>query len=420
MYNYSFLLNKKLTMIYLLSLSLSFPLNSFAQSRIRKTSTSSSRTTSKNIRSSNTNTATATSTSSSISNSDVSKSTIDTSSINKYNCENFYTKCMDQFCFNNSNGRCNCKDVNNFNNANSNCNYILQACPSISDDIISSFKRYASNDCIDYNLSQNSSDNKNINNYLASTLACLSPKCSENFVDCFDQDNFDVRFEACKFSYADLDDTTELKELIQKSFNSYKEKFCNDMFGTFKDGTCYLSIGIGVASGDIKSIKEFEIGDKIICSSDFFNTSLGEKNEEKLKSIKNLTLTGISLLQQGLSIAGTAVQSKYEVGKKITSDTDYVLDTNGNKSYITYIEGTGKTKMGTAGKQAISLGVLNSLNSALGGVEDVYNLANKDYSYSGKCFVIKNNIPHELFPEDETVAYKLRWAENWKDEIYAN
>ncbi len=422
MFNLLNLHNKNYWNFFILLLSLNIPLTSFAQTRTRKANAKTS------IRVSNKNVRTASSSqviNQSSQNKIDEEQKIDVATITKYNCEDLYNKCMNQTCYNSSNGRCACKDITKFNNANDNCKYIIDACPSLSKNIIETFKRNASNDCLDYSLALNAeqTQTKNINNYVANTLACLQPKClgnkKDDFVGCFDEDNFNVRFEACKNSYSDCNNIDELKNLINKSFLSYKKNYCNKMFGTFKDdGNCYLLIGIGVAGKDIKAKKEFKIGDKLICSSAFFNTSMGEKIDEKLVSIKNLTLNGISLLQTGLSVASAAVGSKKEVGEKVESETDFRIDSNGNKVPIQYIKGTGKVIMGAEGKQAIAMGVLEGLNTMVNSVGDVYNLATKDYSYTGKCFVIKDGIPHELFPEDDTIAYKLRWAENWDDEIY--
>ncbi|MGN0929508.1 MAG: hypothetical protein ACI4N3_02610 [Alphaproteobacteria bacterium] len=328
---------------------------------------------------------------------------IDVSTITKYNCEKLYNQCMNKTCYNKSNGRCDCNNQTKFNEANKLCEYITNACPSQANDIVKTFARNASNDCRSIALAKNEDNLKNINNYLADTLACLKPKCRANrtdeFAGCFDEDNLKNRLEICKNSFSGVSDLDEFNKLIQQSFLTYKEKYCKEMFGTLKeDGNCYLTIGIGVASGDIKKTKEFKTGDKIVCSSKAFNTSMGEDTASKLSSVKNITLSGLSLVQQGLSIASTAVGGK-------TAKT-----VNGVQTVTT--SATAKTIVGSE--------VLGMASTALGSVEDIATLAKKDYSYTGKCFVINNGKAHELFPENDDIAYKLRWAESWKEQVYEN
>lgn len=358
--------------------------NSVTYSQTRNRKSSSGARISSKTNSRNTSTKTITTTTATTRQTTSVNQEIDVSTITKYNCENLYNQCMNKTCYNSNNGRCDCNQQSNFDKANENCKYIINACPQQSDDIIKTFARNAASDCRNVSLAANNPNFKNINNYVADTIACLKPKCRANkaddFVGCFDEDNLNNRLEICKNSYRDVTDIAELKKLINKSFLNYKKVYCDKMFGTLKDdGNCYLTIGIGVAHGDIKKTKEFKTGDLIVCSSDAFDTSMGENDAKKLKHIKNVTLSGISIVQQGLSLASSA----------------------------------------TAGsKENMLLDSLNILNSGLGAVEDIYSLATEDFSHKGKCFVITKGKAHELFPENNNIAYKLRWAENWDDTIY--
>lgn len=373
--------------------------DSNAQKKARKTSSASTRLTKASRVNSSANTP--------ITDTDKPKSTdnssgkeIDVSTITKYNCENLYNQCMNKTCYNASNGRCNCSQQAKFDEANKLCEYITNACPSQASDIVKTFARNASNDCMSVALTNNKGNFKNIHNYVADTLACLKPKCkqskTEEFVGCFDDDNLKNRLEICKSNFSEVSDLDEFYKLIQESFLTYKQKYCNAIFGTLKeDGNCYLTIGIGVSSGDIKKKKEFKTGDKVVCSSKWFNTSMGDDTVQQIKLIKNITLASVSIMQQGLSMASSIASSSSSTGKKSASAN----------------AGTALT--------AVS-GVLEMASTALPIVQDSYTLATTDFSYTGKCYVISNGTPHEMFTEDDTIAYKLRWADNWSDTIYEN
>ena len=379
--------NKKYTISLLVIASImSYTIPSNSQTRNRKSTSGNARVstkTSSNSRSSLTKSTTSSAVQKMTETSSIQE--IDVSTITKYNCENLYNQCMNKTCYNSSNGRCDCNQQTNFDKANENCKYIINACPQQADDIIKTFERNAASDCRNVNLAANNENFKNINNYVADTISCLKPKCkankSDEFAGCFDDDNLTSRLETCKSSYNGVTDMNEFNKLINQSFFNYKKVYCNKMFGTLKDdGNCYLTIGIGVAKGDIKKTKEFKTGDYIVCSSKFFNTSMGKDEAAKLKHIKNITLSGISMVQQGVSLAGNI--SAY---------------------------GANATTV---------VNVLNIANTGLGAAQDVVELATKDFSYSGKCFVINDGKVHELFPENNDIAYKLRWAENWDDTIY--
>lgn len=361
-----------------------------------KTASSSVRTSSRTITSINKNTPTE--------NTSSNNQEIDVSTITKYNCENFYNQCMNKTCYNKSNGRCDCSKQAKFDEANKLCEYITNACLSQANDIVKTFARNASNDCMSIALANNEGNFKNINNYLADTLTCLKPKCRANktdeFAGCFDDDNLKNRLEICKSSFSEVSDLDEFYKLIQQSFLTYKQKYCNEMFGTLKeDGNCYLTIGIGVASGDIKKTKEFKTGDKIVCSSEAFDTSMGEDTAKKLSSVKNITLSGLSLVQQGLSMASTITGAKN-------------AKTNNN--------GVQKVSTDAYAKVSITSSSLGALSTTLESVQDIQALATNDYSYTGKCFVINKGKAHELFPENNDIAYQLRWAEKWSDTVYEN
>ena len=322
---------------------------------------------------------------------------IDISKITKYNCEEFYNQCMNKTCYTNSDGRCSCSKMEKFNKSNSSCQYILDACPAQAQDITKTFARNASNDCRDFALMQNEPTGKNIHNYVAKTLECLKPKCrskTDNFAGCFDEDNFENRFQICKNAYKDLDDTTKLKSLIMQSFLDYKKKFCKDMHGSLNEnGECYLTIGIGRTAIDIKAKKNFKIGESLVCSSKFFNTSMGQKDIAILKHAKNITLASLQTLSQMMSTASSMASSASNNG--------------GDVSAAGWVSGAG--------------GLLGTVSTATPIVTESMQLAMGDFSNDdGGCYVLYNGHAIPLFMENDSVKYELRWSESWNETGLAN
>ena len=359
-----------------------------------------------------------------------SVSDIDVSQVNKYNCETLYNKCMNQFCFSETNGRCSCNTTTNFNNANKNCEYITQACSSQANDIVEKYMRNAKSDCSSYTMASMSSEQTSLSSVLSNVIECLRPKCKANrndeFAGCFDEDNFEAKLEMCKSEFENVSDLDTLKSMLNESMLTYKQKYCDSILGTMKsDGECYLTIGIGPSYKSIKKTKEFKIGDDVVCSENAFGTDLGESKHQKLRYYKEFALLGMNLIQSGLDIA-----AKYQDGKRDTADKSSleVIDVKDNNNervghQLSVYEGSGTLKssysLADAGGDAVASLLSDPENTAMvimGAIE----LSNADYSYSGACYVIKGDQVQKLFDADDNYYYKLRWTENWNKNMYAN
>ncbi len=391
------------------------------------------------------------STSSATKNSDIKKTDIsnneevkDTSHITKYNCETLYNKCMNQKCYTPTNGRCSCNVEEKFNSVDAECKYIYNACPNLAKDIVDTYKRSAKSDCSNFTISNIKNTNVSLSNILYELTTCMKPKCkskSNEFVGCFDTDNFEKKFDACKKVYENKssEDIALLKEMFKDSISSYKEKYCNEIYGTIKnDGECYLQIGFGASFKTIQKVKEFKVGDNVICSENEFGTELGESKQQKLRHIKEIVLTGVDIAQKGTAFAGRIVGSmteKIDEKSKQTIEkveTKTTVDANGNTStttkgtgtYMNVYKGSGQLTSSMSGIESINavtegMNVLVGSEHLAGGIGAVFALKEGNFKYKGYCFVIKGDIKKELFGASDDYYYKLRWGENWNEAMFS-
>ncbi|MBP3615682.1 MAG: hypothetical protein J6J27_02095 [Alphaproteobacteria bacterium] len=347
----------------------------------------------------------------------------DTSNITKYNCETLYNKCMNQTCYKESNGRCDCNNTSVFNQADEKCKYIYNACPNLADNIISMYKRNAKSDCSSFAISDIKNTNVSITNILSNLISCMKPKCkskSNEFVGCFDEDNFEKKFEVCKSTYTGVSDIALLKSMFKNNLNEYKKKYCDEIYGTIKsDGECYLNIGIGASFKTISKIKEFKVGDHVSCSESDFGTKLSENKSQKIRHIKEIVLTGLDFVQKGLSIASKIASGKKE-GHGKEAEKKYLTDENGNKTnqFMEVYKGSGELISTRDWNDNLEIGLegFNALAGSqhlAGAIIGIDALNNQDFSYSGYCYVIKGDTVKELFPASDDYYYKLRWGENW-------
>ncbi len=321
----------------------------------------------------------------------------DTSNITKYNCEILYNKCMNEFCYKSDNGRCGCNDNKNFNAADEKCNYIYKACPNLENDIISTFKRNAKSDCSNIAINDVKNSSVSLSNVLAELKICMRPKCKSKFnefVGCFDEDNFEKKFKACEKVYSKAQDIDLLKSMFKDDFAVYKKKYCDEIYGTIKsDGECYLTIGFGPSFKTIQKTQEFKVGDTVRCSENSFGVALEESKAQKLVHIKEIVLTGLNFLKNATAFAGTIAGA-----------------TEQNS------EGKLESSMGAGEILTGSLGTLGTLTGAIGGV---IALKEGDFKYSGYCYVIKGTTVKELFGASDDFYYKLRWDENWNNAMFS-
>ena len=307
----------------------------------------------------------------------------DTSNITKYNCEILYNKCMNKKCYSNTNGRCSCNEQTKFNIADNECKYIYNACPGLADNIVATFKRNAKSDCSNFVIAEMKETKTALSNILVDLKACMKPKCksrSMEFLGCFDEDNLEKKLKNCEKVFANANDKNMLKEMFKDSLKDYKKKYCDEIYGTMKDdGECYLTIGFGPSFKDIKSKKEFKIGDNVFCSEEEFNAKLGESKHQKLRYAKEIALTGIDMVKGAANM---------------------VMDIKAGNTNAIDLTSQGLNTL--VGSQHLG-----------GAIEGVIMLKDGDFSYSGYCYVMKGTTVKELFGASDEYYYKLRWGEDW-------
>lgn len=319
---------------------------------------------------------------------------MDTSGITKYNCETLYNKCMNEYCYSDQNGRCGCNEIAKFNSADAECKYIYSNFPNLEKDIVATYKRNAKFDCSNFVISDIKNTQVSLSNILANLTTCMRKKCkskSEEFVGCFDEDNFEKKFELCKNTYENASDKELLKSMFKDSVKDYKKKYCEEIFGTIEsDGECYLNIGFGPSFKDIKKKKKFKVGDEIICSEKEFGTTAGSSKVVKMQAVKEITLFGADALGAVLNSTSSLVGNDW-------SEKGFGLGT---------LDATTETLNLAAGALGSS-----HLGGMLMGVE---TLKDKDAgAYTGYCYVIKGDIVKELFEASDEYYYKLRWGDDW-------
>jgi hypothetical protein len=341
------------------------------------------------------------------------KREFDVASITKYNCGEFYGKCMGKTCYAKGTGRCQCGNppAGKFDEANGKCAYIVEACPSQADDIVRSYVRNASQDCKSYAM-DNSEGVRSAASILPELVSCMRPKCradrTNDFVACFDEDNKNLMLQKCAGLYEGRKDAELLLDMFEKSMASYKKKYCDEMFGIIEDGQCILTIGIGVTAKAIKKSMNFRVGDVVRCSSSNFGVDLGDADAlMKKRAVRNIALTGVRLLGAGLSAASTVYGAKrYDVEfKDKKEDMDPVVV---------------ERKSGNVGLLVTEQVMGDVLAEAVNSAGDIVVLAMESRKYEGKCYALKDGGKQakELFPESDEVYYKLRWSDSWQDQTF--
>ena len=380
---------------------------------------------------------------------------VDIAEVNRYNCESFYFKCMNQFCMDEKNGRCGCSDATKFSSSNKQCSYILEVCPSKLNDIVKNYKNGITTDCNEYALNKNrNAPSSSLSNVLAELTACMKPKCVANrtndFVGCFDADNLEKKFEACKGTHQNISDVNLLKEMLVKSFVSYKQKYCDEIHGTLKaDGECYLKIGIGASPKMIAKTKEFKVGDNVFCSESAFGVDLGDEEYRKIKYKKEIALFGMDLLKTGLNVASNIVgqhasadEMRMEANKETEKATKLkqatengiangIIGEDGKKKIddkINEFEGNATLLKSAAdsmtGGVETTRNVLTGIQGVMGSqhlagaIGGIMQLNSEDFKRKGYCYVImKNNLAKELFEMSDEYYYKIRWTPQWSESM---
>jgi hypothetical protein len=327
------------------------------------------------------------------------KREFDAASITKYNCGEYYGKCMGKICFAKETGRCACGNpaAGKFAEADAKCGYITAACPAQAGDIVRNYVRAASNDCKSY-VFEHDEGGKSTTSRLAELVSCMKPKCragrTEDFVACFDEDNMRLKLAECAPVYEEERNLGILLEMFESSMAGYKKKYCDEIFGVMEGGECVLTIGIGVTAKAIKQSMKFRIGDTVKCSSANFGADLGSMDDlMKKKSIRNLAVTGVKLVGTGFSTASRIAESKVQS----VSSAGNIMESESTTGLI------------------VTEGILEGLSKVAQNTGDIIVLAMEGRKYSGACYALKDggSQAKELFPEDDEVYYRLRWTDSW-------
>ena len=328
----------------------------------------------------------------------------DISNITKYNCETLYNKCMNEQCYLPTNGRCSCDNNEKFTKADEKCGYIHNACPNLENDIVATFKRNAKFDCSNFAVADIKNTQVSLSNIIADLKVCMQPKCKSKgneFVGCFDEDNFEKKFKTCEKVYSKAKDVDTLKSMFKKDMALYKKKYCDEIYGTIKaDGECYLQIGFGPSRKVIQKVKEFKVGDTIICSESSFGVALKESKAQKIRATKEIVLAGFGLVENVTGFAGQLMGSMQE--DKTTGKLKYAGD------------GVDLANDIIAGTSAVT-----NNSHLVGAIGSVIALKEGDFKYNGYCYVLNGNAAKELFGATDDFYYKLRWDESWNTGMFS-
>ena len=320
--------------------------------------------------------------------------------ITKYNAAEYYGKCMQKSCFKPENGLCQCRDANRFKAADSGCRYIAKALPYLEDEIVGDFQRKAANDCVSFIIAENNKAidaEKSYYNTLAELTTCMKKECTSRsgseFAGCFTPQEYAEKFPKCEAVYKDFP-ASKIEELnmdFAKSLDSYKEKYCEESFGTLRGGECYVKIGIGVSAKAIKKSQEFRVGDKIICSQTNFGTDLGGNDLEHRAAKKNLVVGSMRLAGTVLRTAAAGVNA-----------AQAVQGGGWNLKLAAALSITGE--LGGVAQEAIGLHIQTLI------------LGEPVPGFDGICFAMKEGQVKPVFYEDPETYYQLSWSEkNWAD-----
>jgi hypothetical protein len=251
---------------------------------------------------------------------------LDSANITKYNCAEKFAACMDeQGCFSEQNGRCDCSNPPKFDEVAPTCAQIQAACPYMKDEVLQGYKTRATNDCRAFALAANAPKHQdNVFNVLAKLKICLQPICAEGpneWVACFDPDNQASAMEKCAASYADFNDKPSLMKEFDKSVLSLKKKYCDETYGTMKDGECVIKIGIGPTQFDIRKTKDYKIGDMLVCSDEAFGTNSSYVDDRfKKELVRQLVVAGTSMVGAAVSAVGSAMESRAQQKQALAAE----------------------------------------------------------------------------------------------------
>ena len=323
-----------------------------------------------------------------------------TDNITKYNCENFYIKCMDKSCFKSDNGRCSCNSENLFSKAHQNCKYIFDKFPYLENEIIGNYKRTAKQHCSSYAI--NNIKGNYITTEVAELTECMKKKCNSKqgaFINCFDKEKYEQKLKTCGNTYKDSNNKDLVLEIFDNSMMQYKTKYCNENFGTLKNGECYITIGIGPSLKVIRAQKELKIGDVFICSEEFFNTNMGHSKILALQQKRDIALYALDLTKTVNNVAHTIAFTAVTGGSGAVAATEVVSElVSGTTGSEHFQDAVVAMSMKKEKKQELS-------------------------KYNGACYIMKNGTNKLIAEMSNEFYYTLKWTSSWledKREVNAN
>ena len=322
----------------------------------------------------------------------VTKTDTNLENITKYNCENFYIKCMDKSCFNENNGRCACNSNQLFNTTHQSCKYILNKFPYLETEFIDNYKRTAKQHCSSYTI------NNIKGNYTTTELAdlteCMQKKCNSKqgaFINCFDKEKYEQKLQSCNSTYKNSNDKNLVLEMFENSMMQYKTKYCNENFGILKNGNCYITIGIGPSLKVITAKKEFKIGDKFVCSEEFFNTDIGHSKILNLEQGRDIALYALDLTK-GINNAA------HTIARGVKTDNSGIASMEGINEIIGTATGSGHFQ-----DAVVAMAMKKEKKEELS-------------KYKGACYIIKNNQTKLITEMSNEFYYTLKWTASWNNE----
>jgi len=331
------------------------------------------------------------------------KAAFEGTEITKYNASDLYAKCMSKTCFDSKTGLCQCRDGSAKSmEADAECRFIAAALPFKEADVLADFGRRAANDCTGLALSENAaSAPQTQSEALASLTVCMKKACKPrgggDFEICFDDDALAAKFKECKDSYANYNDPEALKLAFRRQIGTYKAYFCSESWGVMRDGECFVRIGIGTTPQNVKGVREFRVGENIICSQEAFGARVENAGYEimRMTAKKDIITGSMRLVGSAASAAGSIVD---------TSSAGTGAD--GEKTALDKINTGLAITNAVTGLAGDSLGIY--FNSMILGAPRP--------EFKGICFAVKTDGQAKpIFHEDPDVFYQLRYSLDWEE-----
>jgi hypothetical protein len=216
---------------------------------------------------------------------------------------------------------------------------------------------------------------------------CRPRRGGGDFEVCFDEEGLAEKFEECKDTHKNYANTGALQETFRAQILSYKTHFCTESWGVMRGGDCFVRIGIGPAQGTtirtVRGIREFRVGDNIICSQEAFDANIGANRLMEMQGRKDVIVGSVRLVGTAVSAAGSIVG---------------VAD-----------QGAAATTM------AITAAVGELASEGIGLWVGTMILGMEKPGFPGMCFAVRGEQVKPIFREDPEVFYQLRFSSDWEE-----